>query len=146
MIELWVVLEEDKKRQEQGLPPVGGSIVDVPGWMWILVLAGAMTTGLKNRIYDAVILKTLGATREQLLGAHALEYVLLGALTSIFAVAAGAAASWAIIRFVMGFDWVFEPVTALATVVFAATVTVFAGFATTWRALTAKVAPVLRVD
>lgn len=99
----------------------------------VLVLAGAMTTGLKNRIYDAVILKTLGATRAQRLGAHALEYALLGTLTSVFAVAAGAAASWAIIiiRFVMAFEWTFEPLPALATVFFAAMVTIIAGFAAT---------------
>ncbi len=97
----------------------------------VLVLAGAMTTGLKNRIYDAVILKTLGATRAQRLGAHALEHALLGTLTSVFAVAAGAAASWAIIRFVMAFEWTFEPLPALATVFFAAMVTIIAGFAAT---------------
>ncbi len=112
----------------------------------MLVLAGAMATGLKARIYDAVILKTLGATRRQLLTAHALEYALLGGLTSVFAVIAGAAAAWGIIRFIMGFDWSFEPFTALLTVVFAASVTVIAGFTVTWRALTAKVAPILRVD
>lgn len=112
----------------------------------ILVLAGAMATGLKSRIYDAVILKTLGATRRQLISAHALEYALLGALTSIFAVLAGAASSWGIVRFVMGFDWQFEPLTAAGTVIFASAVTVIAGFAATWRALTAKVAPILRVD
>ncbi len=112
----------------------------------ILVLAGAMATGLKSRIYDSVILKTLGATRRQLVSAHALEYALLGALTSIFAVIAGAASSWGIVRFVMGFDWQFEPLTAAGTVIFASAITVIAGFAATWRALTAKVAPILRVD
>ncbi|MCP5083727.1 MAG: FtsX-like permease family protein [Alphaproteobacteria bacterium] len=112
----------------------------------ILVLAGAMATGLKSRIYDSVILKTLGATRKQLVSAHALEYALLGALTSLFAVAAGAAASWGIVRFLMGFDWAFEPLTASGTVIFASALTVIAGFAATWRALTAKVAPILRVD
>lgn len=112
----------------------------------ILVLAGAMATGLKSRIYDSVILKTLGATRRQLVSAHALEYALLGGLTSLFAVAAGAAASWGIVSFVMGFDWMFEPLTAAGTVIFASAMTVFAGFASTWRALTAKVAPTLRVD
>ncbi|NNF79991.1 MAG: ABC transporter permease, partial [Rhizobiales bacterium] len=86
------------------------------------------------------------ATRRQLVSAHALEYALLGALTSLFAVAAGAAASWGIVRFVMGFDWAFEPLTASGTVIFASALTVIAGFAATWRALTAKVAPTLRVD
>ncbi len=112
----------------------------------ILVLAGAMATGLKSRIYDSVILKTLGATRRQLVSAYALEYALLGGLTSVFAVAAGAAASWGVVSFIMGFDWVFEPLTAIGTVLFASAITVLAGFAATWRALTAKVAPTLRVD
>ena len=34
----------------------------------ILVLAGALAAGLSNRIYDAVVLKTYGASRAQLMG------------------------------------------------------------------------------
>ena len=44
-----------------------------------LVLGGALAAGHRHRVYDAVILKTLGATRARLLGAYALEYLLLGA-------------------------------------------------------------------
>ncbi len=40
----------------------------------ILVLGGALAAGHRHRVYDAVILKTLGATRARLLGAYALEY------------------------------------------------------------------------
>ena len=43
-----------------------------------LVLGGALAAGHRHRVYDAVILKTLGATRPQLLGAYALEYLLIG--------------------------------------------------------------------
>ncbi|TKW76529.1 MAG: FtsX-like permease family protein, partial [Bradyrhizobium icense] len=39
----------------------------------ILVLGGALAAGHRHRVYDAVILKTLGATRVRLLGAYALE-------------------------------------------------------------------------
>src|SRR3954469_22730785 len=41
----------------------------------ILVLGGALAAGHRHRVYDAVILKTLGATRARLLGAYALEYL-----------------------------------------------------------------------
>src|SRR5438105_1055142 len=44
----------------------------------ILVLGGALAAGHRHRVYDAVILKTLGATRARLLGAYALEYLMIG--------------------------------------------------------------------
>ena len=45
----------------------------------VLVLGGALAAGHRYRVYDAVVLKTLGATRGRLIGAYALEYLLLGA-------------------------------------------------------------------
>src|SRR6202007_3088868 len=43
-----------------------------------LVLGGALAAGQRYRVYDAVVFKTLGATRAQLTAAYALEYLLLG--------------------------------------------------------------------
>ncbi|MBN8998199.1 MAG: ABC transporter permease, partial [Rhizobiales bacterium] len=43
----------------------------------VLVLAGAIAAGLQGRMHDTVVLKTLGATRRQLLTAFGLEYGLL---------------------------------------------------------------------
>ena len=48
-----------------------------------LVLGGALAAGHRAGVYDAVILKTLGATRARLIGAYALEYLLLGAATAL---------------------------------------------------------------
>ena len=47
----------------------------------LLVLAGALAAGHRARLYDAVVLKTLGATRARLLSAYALEYGILGLAT-----------------------------------------------------------------
>ena len=55
----------------------------------ILVLGGALAAGHRHRVYDAVILKTLGATRARLLGAYALEYLMIGFATAIFGVVRG---------------------------------------------------------
>src|SRR4029079_12150122 len=55
----------------------------------ILVLGGALAAGHRHRVYDAVILKTLGATRARLLGAYALEYLMIGLATAVFGVIAG---------------------------------------------------------
>ncbi|MBK1720612.1 glycosyl transferase family 1, partial [Thiocystis violacea] len=60
----------------------------------MLVLAGALAAGHRQRRQDAVILKALGATRRQLLSAFALEYGLLGLATGLFALAAGSGAAW----------------------------------------------------
>ena len=55
----------------------------------ILVLAGAIAAGQRARIYDAVVLKTLGATRWRLMQAYLIEYGLLGLATAIFGRAGG---------------------------------------------------------
>ena len=44
----------------------------------VLVLAGALAANRRTRIYDAVVLKILGATRMRLLTAFLIEYALLG--------------------------------------------------------------------
>ena len=49
-------------------------------------------TGHRHRVYDAVVLKMLGATRRRLLAAYALEYLLIGLATAIVGVAAGSIA------------------------------------------------------
>jgi putative ABC transport system permease protein len=112
----------------------------------ILVLGGALATGLSGRIYDAVILKTYGATRRQLLRSLVIEYAALGLATAAFAIVAGSLSAWAIISFIMELDWQFSFATATITALLSLVVTVAAGLITTWSALRASPARVLRVD
>lgn len=49
----------------------------------ILVLGGALAAGNRARVHDAVVLKTLGATRGTLIAAYIVEYMLLGLATAI---------------------------------------------------------------
>ncbi|EJF93140.1 ABC transporter permease [Bartonella tamiae] len=67
----------------------------------ILVLAGALSAGNSARAYDAVVLKTLGATRKVLIKAFIYEYTLLGLATAIFSFLAGSFAGWSIARYKM---------------------------------------------
>lgn len=110
----------------------------------VLVLAGALAAGHRQRLYDAVILKTLGATRGQLLKAFGLEYGLLGLATAVFAVLAGSLAAWGVVAGVMGQPFTVFPVTALAAALIAVALTIGLGLAGTWRLLGQKAAPVLR--
>ena len=110
----------------------------------VLVLAGALAAGHRSRIYDAVILKTLGATRNRLIIAYGLEYAILGLATALFALVAGGAAAWFVISQVMGGSFVFLPVTAVSAALIALILTVGFGLIGTWRVLGEKPAPVLR--
>ncbi len=109
-----------------------------------LVLAGALAASHHHRVYDAVILKTLGATRARLLAAYSLEYCLLGFVTALFGVAAGSIAAWLVTTQVMGlaFVWLLWP--ALAAAAAALAITVVFGLVGTFSALSHKPAPVLR--
>ncbi|MGH7003535.1 MAG: ABC transporter permease, partial [Alphaproteobacteria bacterium] len=110
----------------------------------ILVLGGALAAGNRARIHDAVVLKTLGATRRTLIKAFTLEYVLLGLSTAVFALLAGGLAAWYVIVRVMTLPASFQPEVAVMTVVLALVLTVGFGLAGTWRILGQKAAPVLR--
>ncbi|MBX3579246.1 MAG: ABC transporter permease [Rhizobiaceae bacterium] len=110
----------------------------------VLVLAGALAAGNRARIHDAVVLKTLGATRRTLIAAFSLEYMLIGLATAVFALFAGGVAAWYVVANIMGLPSTFLPEVAVATVVFALVLTVGIGLAGTWRVLGHKAAPVLR--
>ena len=109
-----------------------------------LVLGGALAAGHRHRVYDAVILKTLGATRLRLLGAYAIEYLLLGLATAVFGVLAGSAAGWLIVTELMHLKFAWQPVPAIAATAATVLVTVALGLAGTFSALGQKPAPVLR--
>jgi putative ABC transport system permease protein len=110
----------------------------------VLVLSGALAAGNRARIHDAVVLKTLGATRRTLIAAFSLEYLMIGLATAIFALAAGGVAAWFVVSRIMGLPSSFLPQVAASTVAVALALTVGFGLLGTWRILGQKAAPVLR--
>ena len=109
-----------------------------------LVLGGALAAGHRHRVYDAVILKTLGATRLRLLAAYAIEYTLLGTATAVFGVLSGSLASWLIVADLMHLPFAWQPLPALAAALGAVLVTIGLGLLGTFSALGQKPASVLR--
>jgi putative ABC transport system permease protein len=120
-----------------------GAITLVSG---ALVLAGAIAAGRRRRIHEAVVLKTLGATRRQVLAAYLVEFGVLGAAAGAIAAVVGTAASWAVITFVMRGEWAFLPGTLAATVLACTAMTMAMGWAGTAAALRARPAPLLRTE
>lgn len=110
----------------------------------VLVLSGALAAGNRARVSDAVVLKTLGATRRTLIAAFSWEYLLIGLATAVFAIAAGGISAWFVVSRIMNLQSVFLPQVAFSTLVIALVLTVGFGLLGTWRILGQKAAPMLR--
>jgi putative ABC transport system permease protein len=120
-----------------------GSVTLIAG---ALVLAGALATAQRRRILEAVILKTLGATRRRILTAHFLEYLILAAITALFAVGLGTVAASIVLSQLMHIPFVFSgSAVALALAVSVGLVFLFGG-AGTWAILRAPSVPYLRTE
>jgi putative ABC transport system permease protein len=120
-----------------------GSVTLIAG---ALVLAGALATAQRRRILEAVILKTLGATRRRILTAHFLEYLILASVTAVFAVGLGALAASIVVSQMMHIPFVFSgAAVALALAVSIGLVFIFGG-AGTWAILRAPPVPYLRTE
>jgi len=112
----------------------------------IAVLSGAVLADRRRRIYDAVVLKVLGATRDNLLGGLALEYGIMGLATAAIALLLGSLAAYGFVHWGMEGDFVLLPGVALGTAAAGAGLAILVGLLGTWRALGQKAAPLLRND
>ena len=111
-----------------------------------LVLAGAIASGHRRRIYDAIIFKVLGATRRDVLRVYALEYSILGFVTAVIGTMIGTITAWVVVEELMNLDWIFQVHTTVAMAFIGAIVTLSVGLLGTWLALGHKAAPFLRND
>jgi len=109
-----------------------------------LVLGGALAATQRFRIYDAVVLRTLGATRIRLAGAYAVEYLLIGVAAVAFGVAAGSLAAGLVVTRIMEFPFVWVSTQAIGAALAALAATVLLGLIGTFAALGHKPAAVLR--
>ena len=91
-----------------------------------LVLIGALATSRFQRIREGALLRTLGATRAQLFRIVLSEYLSLGALAAVVALALATAAAWALARYVFDgrFTLPLVPFAGLGLAVVALTVAV----------------------
>ena len=91
-----------------------GSLTLIAG---VLVLVGAVAAGQRRRTQEAVILKTLGATRRQIRAAWMVEFGALGLAAGLIAALVGTLASFGVVRYIMHIDWVFLPGTLAGTLI-----------------------------
>jgi putative ABC transport system permease protein len=110
------------------------------------VMAGALAAASRRRIYQAVILKIVGAPPRRILMAHLIEHLTLALATAAAATVLGSLAAYAIVAGTMEAHFNLSPgailqATALGSI-FALTVSAYDSY----KALKAKAAPYLRAE
>ena len=109
-----------------------------------LVLAGAVAAGQRRRVAEAVVLKTLGATRAQIRTAWLVEFGLIGAMAGLIAAGLGTLASWGVVHFLLKAPWSFLPGILVMTIGGCIVLMLGFGYAGTAAALRVRPAAHLR--
>ena len=110
----------------------------------LVVLAGSVLQGLRERTNEAVLFKVLGAQRRQLLGQLTVEFLILGILVAMVAVPLGLSIAYAVV-YAAGLGSVSVLWTSSIMLAVAATlVTLVVGLVATLGAYTAVPARILR--
>jgi putative ABC transport system permease protein len=110
----------------------------------LVVMVAALTATRAQRLYESVILRTLGATRGVVARAFAVEYACLGMVAGVGGTVLASVLAWIVLRFLLDIPWQLAPLTLAAGVASTVVLSVAVGFLTTWRLLGQKPLPVLR--
>ena len=93
---------------------VVGALVLLSG---LLILVGAVSMTKYRRVYEAAILKTLGASSKLIAAMLALEYGVLGAIAGTVGALGAIALSWAVARYALDLPWEATPGITIAGIV-----------------------------
>jgi len=80
----------------------------------VLILVGAVAMTKFQRVYEAAVLRTLGASTRLLTTMVALEYSALGLLAGLIGALGALALSWAVTRYLLDIAWKPAPFLLLA--------------------------------
>jgi putative ABC transport system permease protein len=112
----------------------------------LTVMASTLAATRHQRLYETVILKTLGATRAAVARAFAVEYACLGAVAGLGGALLAAVLVWAVHRFVLDTPWTLEPLPLAAGALAATAIALAVGGLATLRLLGRAPLAVLRQE
>ncbi|MFN7746981.1 MAG: FtsX-like permease family protein, partial [Hyphomonadaceae bacterium] len=98
-------------------------------------VAGALAAGSRRRLYEAAILKSLGASRARIVGAMAIEQACAGLIAALIGAGLGLGAAYVIVIQVLEADWLLNIGLVGSIVGGAVTVFALAGVAIGFAAL-----------
>ncbi|HWI64860.1 MAG TPA: FtsX-like permease family protein, partial [Symbiobacteriaceae bacterium] len=110
----------------------------------LLILASSIATTKYRRTREAVLYKTLGATRARVWRIFAVEYATLGLIAGFVSAFLAAGATWGVMKFVMEIEYVPDFRSLAAGVAISLVLTVAVGVLSTLDVLAAKPLQVLR--
>ena len=110
----------------------------------LAVMLGALTASRYQRLYESVVLRTIGASRATVLRAFAVEFGCLGIAAGLGGTALAAALAWVVLRFLLTVPWRFDPAALTMGVAATTALAVLVGFLATFRLLGRKPLAVLR--
>lgn len=111
-----------------------------------LILVGSIAMTKFHRLYEAAILKTLGATRRLIILITLIEYGALGLLAGAIGSAAAMAMTWAISKY--GLDLTWQPAPSVNFIGLAATLLLVTtvGVLSSWDVMMKKPLGILRAE
>jgi putative ABC transport system permease protein len=122
---------------------VVGTLVVVSG---LMILVGAVAMTKFRRVYEAAILKTLGATRRVIATMLLLEYAVLGALAGLLGAGGAAVLTWSLSRFAFDIAWRPLPGLLVLGVVLSGVIVSAVGVGASWDVLQRKPLATLRAE
>ncbi|HEY6085639.1 MAG TPA: FtsX-like permease family protein [Nitrospira sp.] len=108
------------------------------------VMASALAATRYRRLYESVILKSLGATRALLAGTFAVEYLLLGFVGGTIAVGLSSALSWLLLTHIFELSWSVQPAVLFTGLLSTMLLTLTIGFLSTFQLLGQRPLAILR--
>jgi putative ABC transport system permease protein len=126
----------------RGIAAVGGLVL----FTGVVILVGAVAMTKFRRVYEAAILKTLGASARLVGAVLLLEYGLLGTLAGVVGAASGSVLGWAITRYVIEIPWQLPLGEVLASVAATAVLVAVVGLVASADVLRGKPLATLRAE
>lgn len=110
----------------------------------VLVLAASLLSSLRQRRYETVVMKVVGAKRTTLTAMMLYEFAMLGVIAAGLSLVTGTASAWLVVTQVMDFPWRFDIVTAVLVVGIALCITLGFSAWAVWRTLASRPGDFLR--
>lgn len=112
----------------------------------VLILAGSVAMTKYQRLYEAAILKTLGAEKKLIVYITLIEYGVLGLLAGAIGSAAAIGLTWAFCKYEMRIQWQLEPMVNLSGVVVTLLLVAAVGVLSSWDVIRKKPLGILRAE
>lgn len=112
----------------------------------VLILAGSVAMTKYQRLYEAAILKTLGAEKRLIVFITLIEYGVLGLLAGLIGSAAATGLTWALSRYSFRIPWHFAPSVNLLGVATTIVLVTLVGVLASWDVIRKKPLAILRVE